>query len=62
MKQVTLLMMLIIIFSCSKDNADECAEIEEQYLKALGYTGGSLPAIERLKEQYEEKKRNAGCN
>lgn len=62
MKQVLLIIMILISFSCSKDNADECAELEEQYLKAIGYTGGSLPAIERLKEQYEERKRNAGCN
>ena len=62
MKQIFLIIMIFISFSCSKDNADECAGIEKQYLKALGYTGGNLPAIERLKEQYEERKRNAGCN
>ena len=62
MKLIFLIIMIFISFSCSKDNADECAQIEEQYLKSLGYTGGSLAAIERLKEQYEERKRNAGCN
>ena len=57
MKQIILLLFVTLSsFSCSTDNASDCAEIEKQYLEALGYTGGSPAAIERIKEQYAEKK------
>ena len=62
MKKILIFCLISVITSCSKDDEQECLEIEKQYLEALGYTGGNQAAINQVKSQYEAKKAKAGCN
>ena len=61
MKKYALLLIIALCFSCEDDDS-QCLAIEEQYLKTLGYTGGSQAAIDEVTKQYLEKKREYGCD
>ncbi|TXE08286.1 hypothetical protein ES711_07185 [Gelidibacter salicanalis] len=64
MKKFLVLFISILLFNCSSDDAndEECAELHAQYIKALNYTGGSQAALDQVTQQYNERKKRAGCN
>ncbi len=50
------IIILFLILSCTKNTCDEqLADALIQYNKALGNTGGSVAAVNQIKQQYEDK-------
>ncbi len=62
MKYLLLYLCLATILSCSGDNTGECALIEVERKEALFTTGGNQAAIDRINEQFDARKIEAGCN
>ena len=51
-----LIILTLLLLSCTKNTCDEqLADALVQYNKALGYTGGSVAAVNQIKQQYEDK-------
>ena len=61
MRKHLLIALLIVSFGCSEDNDNQCLELHEQYVKALGFTGGSQAAVDEVNRQYQSDKNRLGC-
>ena len=61
MKKLSLLILLLIFASCSKDCDTMEAEIYQDYYEALKGTNGNLEAVRELQRQRDKRLANLDC-